>query len=199
MCACRRRRIDCIPERGDTLMGFTVRRAVRALEIAERIDHGLFAARGERLAATLGYTESLAAAARALLRSPWRPEVKNFAWELVTGCLLVGPRGGAPTDDCAACGSVAHAGDITDSAAHVLTTCAVAVTLRHWAVIVIKQLAAGRWRLGPPMHADGGQIRSVPGLRRWPGLRRRPRLDGYPRGLPARHADCPSRGSCCAR
>ena len=63
----------------------------------------------------------------------------------MTGCLLVGPRGGAPTDDCAACASVAHAGDITDSAAHVLTTCAVAVTLRHWAVTVIKQLAGGDW------------------------------------------------------
>ena len=93
----------------------------------------------------LGYSESLAAAARAVLRSPWRPEVKNFGWELVTGCLLVGPRGGAPTDDCAACTSVEHDGDITDSAAHVLTTCAVVTTLRHWATTVINQLAGGDW------------------------------------------------------
>ena len=70
-------------------MGFTVRRAVAALEQAERVDHGAFAERGERLANMLGYSESLAAAARAVLRSPWRPEVKNFGWELVTGCLVV--------------------------------------------------------------------------------------------------------------
>ena len=136
------------PERHDSLMGFTVRRAMQTQEQVERVDSGDFAERGLRLAAALDYTGSLSAAARVVLRSPWRAEVKNFAWELVTGCLLTGMRGNgrAPTDDCAACGAVVvAAGDITDSALHVLTTCAITATLRRWATGVIQELAGGDW------------------------------------------------------
>ena len=70
------------PARPDTLAGFTIRRALLELERHEHQPDGRFAARGQAVADALGYNEPLSAAIRVIQRCPWRPEVKNFAWEL---------------------------------------------------------------------------------------------------------------------
>ena len=94
------------PARPDTLAGFTIRRTLLELERHEHQPDGRFAARGQAVADALGYNEPLSAAIRIIQRCPWRPEVKNFAWELTTGCALIGRRGGANIDDCATCAAV---------------------------------------------------------------------------------------------
>jgi hypothetical protein len=142
------------PARPDTLAGFTIRRTLLELERHEHQPDGRFAARGQAVADALGYNEPLSAAIRIIQRCPWRPEVKNFAWELTTGCALIGRRGGANTDDCATCAAVEAANE--DSVLHILCGCEATTALRQWANTVIGELYSGRDGCDPCLASPTG-------------------------------------------
>ena len=57
----------------------------------------------------------------------WNPAVTPFAWELATGCALVGPRGGSPDANCAARSQMGRT--VTDDIVHMLTRCEIIVAL----------------------------------------------------------------------